>query len=357
VDKTARARMALAAGADLALEFPCAFSCRNAGIFADAAIDIIAASGIVSYVSFGTEADENKKGLFEAIADILNEEPAAFAASLKKYLREGNSYVSSRSMALEEMLPGSLELLKSPNNNLALAYTKRIREKKYPLETFHTQRIGAGFHERGAEPGDTASASAIREMIRRDEGEACRRFLPGASADILEEEIKNGRAAVKKDRFWRAVRMAVLRAAPEEMANVAEMSEGFENRMREFVYAADSMDDFVERCRARRYPRGRIQRYCAHILLNLRRETSLRLQRNGPAYIKTLGANETGRKVLRLMKGNSRLPILSRAGGRVSGYAGEILSFERAATQIWETLTDEPKNDAERRAVPALTRR
>ncbi|MDR0764176.1 MAG: nucleotidyltransferase family protein [Synergistaceae bacterium] len=353
VDKTARARMALACGADLVLELPCAFSCRNAGIFADAAVDMLAAAG-VALISFGTEAGEEKRDIFGKAADILNEEPETFTTVLKKYLREGNSFVKARSAALEEMLPGVSELLKSPNNNLALAYIKRIRQKKYPVETLHVRRQGPGFNDLHTAENGLASASAIREMVIRGDEETYRPLLPEASMNILRQEMSNGHAAVRKSLFWRAVRTVLLRASPDELADVAEMSEGFENRMRRAAYDAVSMDDFVERCSEKRYPMSRVRRYCAHILLNLRREASLRFQRHGPAYLKVLGANAAGRRVLKSIGGKSPLPVLSRAGGRVGPYAMEILRFERAATEIWETLTDNPGNDAERRAVPFI---
>ncbi|MDR1578880.1 MAG: nucleotidyltransferase family protein [Synergistaceae bacterium] len=354
VDKTARARMALACGADLVLELPCVFSCRNAGIFADAAVDILAAAGLVTRVSFGAESGEEKRELFDKAVDILNEEPKAFTVSLKKYLREGNSFVKARSAALEEMLPGVSELLKSPNNNLALAYIKRIRQKKYPLETLRVRRLGPGFNDLHTVEDGLASASAIREMIVRGDKETYRPLLPESSLNILKEEMNGGHVAAKKDMFWRAVRTALLRASPEELADVAEMSEGFENRMKAAAYDAVSMDDFVDRCSEKRYPRSRVQRYCAHILLNLRHDASQRFQKHGPAYIKVLGANAKGRRILKSIHDKSPIPVLSRAGGRVSPYAREILRFERTATEIWEMLTDNPRNDAERRAVPVM---
>ncbi|MDR1508015.1 MAG: nucleotidyltransferase family protein [Synergistaceae bacterium] len=353
-DKFARARMAMSCGVNLALELPCAFSCRNAGIFADAAIDTLAATGIIDCVSFGAEAPREKKSLFEKAAAVLNGEPPRFRDSLKKFLGMGYSFVRSRSMALDESVPGALELLKSPNNNLGLAYIKRIMEKNYPMETLLVQRAGAGFHDRAASGGDIAGASAIREMISSSETETARRFMPKTCSDIIEGEIKNGRAAIDRDRLWRAIKQALLRAAPEELSDIAEMREGLENRMAACAYAADSYDSFVGMCTSRRYPRGRIQRYCAHLLLNLRRAQSEKFQKNGPAYIRVLGADETGRKLLRMMRGSAVLPVLSKAGGRMSAYAWEIMRFEKAAAEIWETLTESPRKNAESGAFPIL---
>ncbi|MDR3076026.1 MAG: nucleotidyltransferase family protein [Synergistaceae bacterium] len=357
VDKHARARMAVSCGADLALELPCAFSCRNAGIFADAAIDIFGATGAVGVISFGTESGDEKKILFERCADILNGEPAEFKSALKKFLGIGHSFVQSRSMALDELAPGALELLSTPNNNLAMAYIKRIREKKHPMETLHIRRIGAGFHERDTSESDVASASAIRGLIASGGARAANAFLPSPCEEILRGEIEAGHAVIGREKLWRAVRQMALRASPEELADIAEMREGLENRMRRAAYEAASMDEFVDICTSRRYPTGRIQRYCAHLLLNLRQEQSKKFQENGPAYIRVLAANETGREILRAMRKTATLPVLSKPGGKMSRYAWEIMSFERAASEIWETLTESPRQNAESRIFQTLSPR
>ncbi|MDR1137527.1 MAG: nucleotidyltransferase family protein [Synergistaceae bacterium] len=354
LDKLARARMALLCGANLALELPCVFSCRNAGIFADAAVDTLAQTGIVDCISFGIETPDEKKTLFEPMAAVLNDEPPAFKDSLKKFLSTGYSFVQSRSMALEELIPGALEILKCPNSNLGLAYIKRILEKKYPMETLSVQRIGAGFHSKTAGCGEIASASAIRGMISSGETETALRFMPESCARIVWNEIKKGHAALNRDRLWRAVKQVLIRASAEELSGVAEMREGLENRMKACAYLADSLDSFVDMCTSRRYPRGRIQRYCVHTLLNLRSEQSEKFQKNGPAYIRVLGADETGKELLRMMRGSATLPVLSKAGGRMSAYAWEIMRFEKAASEMWETLTESPRKNAESGMFPIL---
>jgi len=349
VDKRARASMAVACGADLVLELSCVFSCRNAGIFADAAADIFAATGLVNVVSFGTEAGDEKIKIFEEAARILNDEPAGFREALKKFLDEGHSFVQSRSMALDELVPGALALLSTPNNNLALAYIKRIREKNYEMETLHIRRSGTGFHDREAKPDEYASAASVRAAIERGGARAARGFVPDACADILDAEIGGGHAVIGKDRLWRSIKQAALRSSPDDMADIAEMREGLENRMRRAAYEAASLDEFVGLCTSRRYPAGRIQRYCVHLLLNLRQEQSRIFQERGPAYIRALAANSAGREVLKLMKKTASLPVFSKPGGKMTRYASEVLNFERAASEIWETLSDCPRPNAESR--------
>ena len=349
VDKRARAIIATACGADLVLELPCAFSCRNAGIFANAAVDILSATGVVNVISFGTEAGDGGVKTFEEIARVLNDEPVEFKETLKKNLDEGHSFVQSRSIALDELIPGALALLSTPNNNLALAYIKRIMEKKYAMETLHIQREGTGFHEKESKPGEFASASSVRAMIEREGAEAARGSIPDVCADILSAEIGGGHAVIGSGRLWRAVKQAALRSSRDDMSDIAEMREGMENRMRRAAYEASSLDEFVDFCTSRRYTAGRIKRYCVHLLLNLRDGRSKKFQERGPAYIRALAANSVGREVLRLMRKRATLPLLSKPGGRVTHYASEIMNFERSSSEMWETLTDCPRHNAESR--------
>ena len=129
-DKWTRAKAALACGADLVLELPVLFSAHNAGVFANGAVDILAAARAVTHLSFGAE---NPDCLTDSIIDMILEEPEAFKLSLKKHLAEGFSFVEARARAADEIIPGSARVLAGSNNTLALAYMARIKKKSYAL--------------------------------------------------------------------------------------------------------------------------------------------------------------------------------------------------------------------------------
>lgn len=352
VDKETRTRMALACGADLVLELPVVFSSHNAGLFANAAVDILAATGLVNDLSFGMESPDEP---LEELADLLNEEPERFREALKKHLSSGFSFVQARSMALDEIVPGSLSLLKGSNNNLALAYVKRIRERGYPIRPLAVRRQGAGYHDLEL-PGEgaAASASAIRARFASGDGEKAGSFMPEAAAELLRSEGLYGHTASDAERFWRAVKLSLLRSDAESLSRIAEMREGLENRMLKFAYRASSMGEFVDACTSRRYTKGRIQRYCAHLLIGLSHCDSRIFQENGPAYIRVLGANETGRAMLSRMRKSASLPVVSRASAPFSPYARAMMQFEHRASELWELLTDNPRPQREARLVPVM---
>ncbi len=88
---------ALDCGADLVLGFLSAsFPPTTQGVFANAAVDILAKTGIVTHISFGVESPEWQ---MDKILDILIEEPQPFKFSLKEELDKGSSFVESRAAA------------------------------------------------------------------------------------------------------------------------------------------------------------------------------------------------------------------------------------------------------------------
>lgn len=359
IDKGTRARMALACGADLVLELPVAFSSHNAGLFANAAVDILAATGVVRELSFGME---NPAFDAAAVADLLNDESDNFRRAIRRYLSEGRSFVQARGMAIDEIIPGALNFLKGSNNNLAIAYIKRLRGKKYPMAAVPIARIGAAYHDADApvaEGCSYASATAIRALFTSGacgQKERALALMPAESAALLREADARGRIASCGARYWRALKLMLLRSDAESLSRVAEMREGLEHKMLRLAYEAESFEAFVDACVSKRYPRGRIQRYCAHLLIGLTHEASREYQAAGPAYIRVLGANETGREVLRAMRGTASLPVISRASvPKDSGaYARRMMQLEHRATEIWEMLTDNPVTKAEARFVPLL---
>lgn len=353
IDKEVRTRMALASGVNLVLELPVVYSSHNAGLFAGAAVDILAAAGVVTHISFGMETPDDR---LCSIADILIDEPLSFKSVLKDLLKSGCSFVQARSLALDEIIPGSMALLKQPNNNLALAYIKRIREKRHQLEPLIIKRSGAGYHETEVNrSADTfASATAIRALFESGRSDEAFSLMPDESAPLLKEACKSGHTVIDRQKIWHAIKLSLLRSNQESLREIAEMREGLENRMLRRVYESTSLDDFIDSCVSRRYTTGRIQRYCTHLLLNLTHNMSRRFQELGPPYIRVLGADEDGRKLLCIMRKRATLPVISKASAPWNEYASEMMRFEHRASEIWEILTDNPRTKREARFVPVM---
>jgi predicted nucleotidyltransferase len=356
LDKWTRARAALSNGADLVLELPFVFSSHNGGVFADAAVDILAATGQVAYLSFGMETPD--VAALEGPAEILADEPEDFKRLLKNFLGLGYSFVQARSMALDKIIRGSdnaggtIDLLKQPNNNLALAYVKRLREKKYNIIPRAVERIGAAYHDTSG----AGSATAIRELLSNGKPEEAYSLMPSRCAEILRAEADKGRAVYERDRLWRAVKQALISGGTRRAADASEMREGLENRLIEAAYRAGSFAEFTDMCVSRRYTKGRIRRHAIHILTGLGHADGRAAQASGPTYIKALGMNGKGREILAAMRRSAALPVITRSlpPKDETGISELIARKERAAAEIWETLADNPQPRAETMMKPVI---
>lgn len=350
IGKLSRARMALDAGADLVLELPVIFSCANAGVFADAGVDIIAATGVARAISFGMETPG---GVASAVAREAAHESERYRELLRAGLSRGMSFVSARAQALDAIVPGAAEVLRGPNNTLGISYMKRIYERGLPIDVITIERSGAP-HGGEADGERGASAGAIRAMARGGRARDALRHMPPTSADAMMRDIKEGHAVIDMDLYWRALRIVMLRSANEELEKTAGMGEGFESRMARAAKDASSYDDFIDACSCRRYTRGRVARYAAHLLLGIDRRMSEIAQSRGPEHIRVLGANEVGRDVLREMKERATLPICTRPNAHATELSAMVTSLEHRAADIWETLTARPRPRAEQRGAPVM---
>lgn len=351
MSKWDRAETALRAGINLVLELPAFFSCHNGGVFGAAAVDILAASGVTEYLSFGMERPDFD---VNPILSILVHEPPFFKDNLKKYLNSGFSYVKARAAALDDIESGWGAFVSSPNNSLALAYMERIMRRGHSIKWRPVRRAGAGFHDENA-ASSLPSATAIRKAIYEGRGGDARQGLPPATSGVLQSCTDRGAVVLSRERLWRLTRFLLMRTPREELTAFSEITEGIENRFKRLAPLCSSWEEFVSRCTTGRYPRGRIQRQLIHFLLGIKQEENLMLQRSGPAYIRVLGADGKGLEILRRMRDASSLPVLGRAPVRIGG-PGEILArIERSAGDLWEELAEKfsPGEEKKRRPLTA----
>ena len=334
-----RSKMALLGGADIVIQLPSAFSCQNAGIFASAAVDLLAATGIVSHISFGMETPEQD---MTQILDILIHEPDAFKTALRRFLDEGHSFPKARSLALRAACSADESFFSGSNDILALEYAKRIAERRYPIRLFPVQRAGSPHRSVSLESGMPSAGALRKALFLRDSPEDIRHGVPEFAYDILVEEGRTGRICSSSERLWRVTQIILSRETPESLRAFAGISEGIENRILQEKERSGSFEDLVSACTTRRYARSRIRRTLLHILLGLTQAANLRFQQSGPQYIRILGYTEEGRKALARMRRTAALPLLSRWSYRKNAAERDLLDFEQRSSILWEALLPSP---------------
>lgn len=315
-DKWSRTEMALAMGVDLVLELPVAYAVQPAEWFARGAVALLHATGIVDALCFGSESGDIARC---ALARVLAAEPAELKAGIAQRLSSGTSYPAAYAGAAAALAAEGADgaalaaLMQQPNNTLGLHYLIALERLGSTIKPFTVTRTGSGYHEAVA-PADgiIASATAIRRLLLDGGPEAASPYIPAATLEILRREWQAERAPLHWETFSQPLLNALITRSPQQLAELHEVTEGLEHRLRQSLYTLPqpSVEALLTAIKTRRYTRTKLQRMCAHILLNHAKAdmTPAELAK-GPGYIRVLGFNRAGRELLARMKQTATLPV------------------------------------------------
>lgn len=331
-DKWTRAQMALQCGVDLVLELPVAFAVRSAGYFASGAVQTLAATGVVDTLSCGVESANITE--LEQLVTFLTSESSEFQSALRHQLQLGLSFPSARQKALEQLQIAGSEQLQSPNNILALHYLQTIRQKQLPIQPLLISRLGS--YDDDTVPAASqgfASASAVRKLLQK-ENSLWQEQVPEPVEKIIHQQLQHGYLPMQNDNFSQILFTLLRRSTPEELEQILEIKEGLENRIYTAAHQTESLSDLCAAIKSKRYTYTRIQRTLIHLLLNMTRQ----MDWQEPLYLRVLGFNSTGRKILKEMKRKAQLPILirpARQRNQLDGVAQQMLALDCRATNLY----------------------
>ena len=343
VDKWARAEMALLCGIDLVIELPFTYAMGSAEYFAFGAVKLLDSLGAVDSLCFGSESGSLEK-LMEA-ASILADEPDGYKLALKQELAAGRSFPAARQSALSSYLKAQYDrddlsdVLDSANNILGIEYLKALRRLKSSIRPLTLERIGNQYHSAEL-TGELSSATSIRRIIAENPWREAKKqlavTLPGTVLSILEREFELGRGPVLPTDFDMLLLSLLRRMTVEEIAALPYMEEGLENRFKSAAENAGSFDELLKAVCTRRYTCTRIQRILFSLMTGLTVDLfNFFNETGGPAYIRILGFNDTGRLLLSTVRDRTKLPLITKAAdfrnSDIRGIAGQ-LRLEAAAS-------------------------
>ena len=320
LDKHARAEAALSCGVDLVLELPSPWSCATAERFAQGGAALLAATGVVTHLVFGSECGD-LDALWSAAQCLDGEE---YPAVLRSLLATGMTFAAARQEAVARLAEDAAQCLSQPNDNLAVEYLRALSRLDSGIEPVTFRRVGAA-HD-SAEPGAYASASYIRGLLLSGDP-AWRESVPEAAARVLDREIAAGRAPVSLENCERGILSRLRMMGPEDFRPYDGGGEGLCHRFCKAVSVGRTVEEILEEAKTRRYTLARLRRMLLHSYLGLRQAGP----EETPPYLRVLGANERGRRLLRRMAVAATLPVLTRPGAvRTLGDEAQTL-FEREA--------------------------
>ena len=284
VDKSLRAKAAIACGADLVLELPITACLSSAEGFAARGVEIL--SRLCTHLCFGAETEQQEE-IMET-ARVLNS--PAFSPALREYLQKGLSFPAARQAALES-LGASAHLLTKPNNILAVEYCKAILSQNSTLTPLPIHRPG-DYHAADPHP-ENPSATALR--LKMESAGDWQSFVPEKAREILAQGRLHTRASGEKAMLYRLRTMT-----EEEFAALPYGSEGLWRKLMHAARRESTLEEILTAVKSKRYTRSRLDRMVMCAFLGLTEET---LSQPVP-YVRVLAFNETGRQILRQQKGN-----------------------------------------------------
>ena len=306
-DKFSRAEMAIRGGADLVVELPCVFACSSAEIFARGGVGLLESLGC-DCISFGIE-EENIDEL-QKIALQLENSDDDFKNRLNSVMKTGKSYPR----ALAEIL--GTDVIDTPNNVLAIEYLKALET----LESFGIKRSGSMHDGEG-------SASDIRRKIQL--GEDASHLMPDYSKQILNSAHKADRKVLESLALYK------LRTMSEaELEKVPDVTEGLENRIIDAAKRAESLDELCELIKTKRYTMARIRRIIINSLIGIKKEDVLQK----PQYIRVLGMNKRGMKILSDLRDKTDIPVITKTA---DAKRCRMLELDIVASDVYSVLCGE----------------
>lgn len=299
--KNVRAKAALLGGADLILENHTVSVLRSAEGYASAAVYTLSALGCVDYLVFGAECG-NVEHLTK-IAKLLLSENEMFRQMLSYEMSHGFSFAAARGRVVGKILGADTEeILRQPNNILAIEYIKAIIKQGSSIEPVVIQRTGAG-HNSDTASGNIASASYIRDKFIQGEKSAFD-FVPQAAAG---QYLKC--PYVKSDSADKAILSHLCMSKAAEIASAPDISEGLENKIKTEAMQQASLADLIAAVKSKRYAYSRIRRAILCSYLKITKDDTQKM----PKYIKILDFNQRGRAVLNTAKKTCSLPLTKNA--------------------------------------------
>ncbi len=309
-DKWSRVRSALENGADLVIELPAWYVLQSAQAFARGGIELLHATGMISALSFGSEAAD--KAALLRCAEVLCEEDAGLKGCIDSAMKGGASYPSALKHAMDELYPAESACLENPNDMLGVSYITAMLRLGADFEIHPVKRNVS--HHSHLPQGAFASSTAIRSALAR--GEDISALVPSV-IEGARYDMKNLESFIIG--FYRT-------ASPHKLKAIPGIESGFENKLIATSATATCLEDFYGSMVSRRYTLSRVKRTVLAGVLGME-------QGKKADYLRVLGMTERGAEFIKEAKNKARLPFVVKTADFTPA-ADSTFPYDIAATDI-----------------------
>lgn len=353
VDKYGRCQMALENGADLVFELPVYFALGSAEYFAQGAVSLIDKLGVVDFLHFGSESGDISL-MYELTSTMLAHESDAYRTALNKYLKQGYSFPAARDNALSELLPGQTakQLISTPNNILGLEYIKALMQRNSPIKPVTLKRKGEHYSSDSLVTDSFASANAIRKALFLHPDSAAfpdiplcaRKHVPASVCALLRQKVLLYSNDFSEVLLYKMLQDKTSQSAGHKdvFAKYYDIGEQLSHTLHNKLPKYTTLEDFALLCKTKNLTYTHICRGLMHILLDMTQENADTLKHSGYAqYARLLGFTEHGKQLLKSIKANASIPVITRPANalrQLSGPALMSLQSDIHAADIYDSV-------------------
>lgn len=315
-DKWKRTKMALEMGVDLIVELPFQYAVSSVDLFAKGAIKLLNELHCTDLV-FGTE---------DSVFDYIDA-----ARKIVEYEKKGefSDYSKSYATQINEFYEKKLNIsVKNPNQMLGLNYAIQIVKNNFSIQVVPINRISVS-HDSNNVVNNIASASLIREKLRINQN----------IKDLMPTTVNQKDMIITDERIFELLKYKVIASSAEELANIYQMNEGIENRLKEVIFQSTSLDELLQNLKSKRYTFARLRRLMLYTVLNVTDE-EVKSSKN---FIHILGFNKLGREYLNQYKKEIEMPIITKVSKDVGNKNG-IMNLQIRVDSLITMFTNIEQN-------------
>ena len=329
VDKWIRSQIAVEYGVDLVVELPTVYTLESADYFAKSSIALLHLLGVTDIV-FGSETGDIQQ--FNDIAHTIQNHNEEYNTLVKEAMQKGLRYPDACNQALSTLMHKEV---RTPNDLLALAYTKEVVFNNYPIH-LHAIKRTSDYHSETVET--FASATALRKALREKKDVSSQ--LPGYI-------YYKDKVLLDMDAFFPYLKYNIL--MNDQLANIHLVDEGIENLLKESIQKAKTINELIDLLSSKRYTRARIARMLSHILLNNTKDEVIKAMNF--SQIRPLAFSKEGANYLRQIKKSCPLPITTK----ILNKKDPMYHIEAKATSLIG-LVDPELIVKEKKSIPYIKR-
>jgi len=317
IDKWAKTDIALHYGVDLVVELPFVFATQGADIFAKGSVELLNYLD-VDYLVFGSESNDLNK--LKELADIqVNNKK--YNKLVKEYLDEGINYPTALSKALYDL---SGKKISKPNDILGITYIREILKQNSKIKPITIKRND---NYNCTELDDFfSSATSIRYALKNNSD--VKNHVPEYTYKYLDDKL------YFIEDYFSLLKYTIL-TEYDNLDKFQTVDEGIENRIKKYIIASKSIEELILKIKTKRYTYNKINRMFTHILCHFTKEEAASLK--DIEYIRVLGFNNKGRLILKDIKNNIDIPIITN----FSKLKNKMLDIEFRSTCVYSSILGE----------------